>query len=253
MQWPATSSQSASIMQLMTSKGMSLRVPASCRPGNERKATRGFSDSVEEYVEGIYRLQTEVDLVSTGEVAAYMCVSAGSATTMIKKLAEMGLAFHEPYQGIRLSPSGERLAKRLTRAHRVLEVYLSKTLDLPWTEVHELACKLEHYVTDDLVAHIESKMGNPKTCPHGSPIDPDEVDGTFRLKDAVRGAGLRVTKVTDERSEFLGHLETIGLVPGAEFEIESDSQIDSLLHLKVGAEVVTVGPEVCRHVWVVIV
>jgi DtxR family transcriptional regulator, Mn-dependent transcriptional regulator len=238
-------------MQPMTPKGTSLRVPSTCRPGNERKATRGFSDSVEEYVEGIYRLQTEADLVSTGEVAAYMCVSAGSSTTMIKKLAEMGLAFHEPYQGIRLSPSGERLAKRLIRAHRLLEVFLMRTLDLSWAEVHELACKLEHYVTDDLVDRIDEKMGSPRVCPHGSPIDMDIPDGSFRLNEAMSGAKLKVVKVTDERVEFLHHLEAIGLTLGAEFEIESDSPIDSLLHLRMGNESVTVGPEVCRHVWVV--
>ena len=234
----------------MASKGMNLRVPASCRPGNERKATRGFSDSVEEYVEGIYRLQTEVDLVSTGEVAEYMCVSAGSATTMIKKLDEMGLAFHEPYQGIRLSPSGERLAKRLTRAHRVLEVYLAKTLDLPWTEVHDLACKLEHYVTDELIAHIERKMGMPERCPHGSPIDPDANENCFRLHSALSGSHLRMVKVTDESTEFLHHLESVGLIPGAEFDVESTSAIDSLLHLKIGDNSVTVGAEVSRQVWV---
>jgi DtxR family Mn-dependent transcriptional regulator len=237
-------------MQPMTPKGTSLRVPSTCRPGNERNATRGFSDSVEEYVEGIYRLQAEVDLVSTGEVAAYMSVSAGSSTTMIKKLAEMGLAYHEPYQGIRLSPSGERLAKRLIRAHRLLEVFLVKTLDLTWAEVHELACKLEHYVTDDLVDRIEEKMGNPLVCPHGSPIDPDKPEAGIRLKNAVSGAKLKVVKVTDERTEFLQHLESIGLTLGAEFEIESDSPIDSLLHLRIDGNQVTVGPEVCRHVWV---
>ena len=133
----------------------------------------------------------------------------------------------------------------------MVEVYLSKTLDLPWTEVHELACKLEHYVTDDLVAHIEEKMGMPATCPHGSPIDPDAVELSFRLQGAMSGSRLRMVKVTDERTEFLQHLDVIGLVPGAEFDVESDSPIDSLLHLRIGDQAVTVGSEVCRHVWVV--
>lgn len=229
---------------------MSLRVPAGCRPGSERKGQTGYTDSVEEYIEGIYRLQDEVELVSTGEVATYMGVSAGSATTMIKKLAELGLAYHEPYQGIRLSPSGERVAKRLIRAHRIIEAFLTKTLGLAWHEVHDVACKLEHYVGDDLIERMHEAAGRPAACPHGSPIDVDVPSGDFRLKDAEPGATVEVRRVTDERSEFLTYLASIGLVLGARAKVESTSPIDSLVNLDIGGRKAAVGPEVSRHVWV---
>ena len=108
----------------MASKDFSLRVPASCRPGEEHKTQRAFSESVEEYLDGIFRLQKEVDRVSTGEIATYMYVSAGSVTTMVKKMAELKLVEHTPYHGIRLTELGEKMAKQLTRAHRILEVFL---------------------------------------------------------------------------------------------------------------------------------
>jgi len=232
-------------------KEFSLRVPASCRPGDEHKTQRAFSESVEEYVEGILRLQKEVDRVSTGEIATYMCVSAGSATTMVKKLAELGLAEHTPYQGIRLTSHGEKVAKQLTRAHRILERFLVDTLELPWNDVHELACKLEHYISEDIINQIDKKLGHPATCPHGNPVDPDREDGSFRLESAAKGARLMVQKVTDERVEFLMHLEDIGLCPGVEFDAVGSTPIDSLIHLRVGERDVTVGKEVGRHVWVV--
>jgi DtxR family Mn-dependent transcriptional regulator len=234
----------------MSSREISLRVPASCRPGDQHQRERAFSESVEEYVEGIYRLQKEVDRVSTGEVATYMMVSAGSATSMVKKLAEMKLVEHLPYQGIRLTEFGEKVAKQLTRSHRILERFLVDVLELPWNDVHELACKLEHYISEDIIDRIDTKLGHPTTCPHGNPVDADAPDPSMRLQDAKAGR-LRVYRISDERVEFLQHLESLGLLPGREFEAVGSSQIDSLIHLKIADREATVGKEVARHLWVV--
>jgi DtxR family Mn-dependent transcriptional regulator len=234
----------------MPVKEFSLRVPASCRPGDEHKTQRAFSESVEEYVEGIFRLQTEVDRVSTGEIAVYMCVSAGSATSMVKKLAELGLVEHAPYQGIRLTEFGEKVAKQLTRAHRIIERFLVDHLELPWNDVHELACKLEHYISEDIVDRIDEKLGHPTTCPHGNFVNPDAHDPSVRLQDAKAGI-LRVFRISDERVEFLQHLEELGLKPGVVFEATGSSQIDSLIHLRIADRSVTVGKQVSRHLWVV--
>lgn len=234
----------------MSSREISLRVPASCRPGDQHQRERAFSESVEEYVEGIYRLQKEVDRVSTGEVATYMMVSAGSATSMVKKLAEMKLVEHLPYQGIRLTEFGGKVAKQLTRSHRILERFLVDVLELPWNDVHELACKLEHYISEDIIDRIDTKLGHPTTCPHGNPVDADAPDPSMRLQDAKAGR-LRVYRISDERVEFLQHLESLGLLPGREFEAVGSSQIDSLIHLKIEDREATVGKEVARHLWVV--
>lgn len=234
----------------MAGRPITLRVPASCRPGQEHQAKRAFSESVEEYVEGIYRLQKEVERVSTGEVATYMMVSAGSATSMIKKMAELELVEHTPYQGIRLTDFGTKVAKQLTRRHRILERFLVDTVGLPWNDVHELACKLEHHISEDIVNIIDAKLGHPKTCPHGNPVDDDRGDACFRLEAALAGQTLRVVKISDERIEFLKHLEEVGLLPGVPFEAVGSSTIDSLVHLRVAERAVTVGPEVARHVWV---
>lgn len=234
----------------MPAKDFTLRVPASCRPGDAHQRQRALSESVEEYVEGIFRLQREVDRVSTGEIATYMMVSAGSATAMVKRLAEMGLVEHLPYQGIRLTEFGEKVAKQLTRSHRILERFLVDVLELPWNDVHELACKLEHYLSEDIVDRIDAKLGHPTTCPHGNPVDADAPDPSVRLQDAKEGR-LRVYRISDERVEFLQHLESLGLLPGQEFHATGSSQIDSLIHLQIEDRAVTVGREVARHVWVV--
>jgi DtxR family Mn-dependent transcriptional regulator len=45
-----------------------------------------------------------------GQVAGAVGVTPGTATTMVKALAESGLAEYEPYSGVRLTASGEKLA-----------------------------------------------------------------------------------------------------------------------------------------------
>ena len=66
-------------------------------------------------------------------------------------------------------------------------------------DVHDLACKLEHYISMDVADRISHALGHPDTCPHGNPVDATFEDGSFRLGDAAVGDPLTVVKVTDER------------------------------------------------------
>ncbi len=229
---------------------MSLRVPASCRPGDMHKTERAYTEIVEEYVEGVYRLKEALGTVSTGDLAEYMCVSAGSVTSMLKKLKQQGLVEYEKYKGVTLTPMGEKLAKQLSRAHRILKRFLVDIVGLPWNDVHELACKLEHYISPDVIEQMYERLGRPEKCPHGTPIDTDVDDKSFRLMEANVGDCLKVVKVTNERYEFLRFLEEIGLLPEVEFEAVGATEFDGLIHLKIGGKPITVGREVSRHVWV---
>ncbi|MEJ5170833.1 MAG: metal-dependent transcriptional regulator [Fimbriimonadales bacterium] len=237
----------------MLRRHSTLRVPAACRPGNDKVVAtlRAETQSIEEYVEGIYRLHEDVDRVTTGEVAAYMSVSPGSATTMIKRLHELGYVTHQPYQGLTLTEKGRELARRLVRAHRVLENFLQQSLHLDWHEVHEIACRLEHHLSDEQIEMIWEKCGRPQTCPHGNPVDVDQAVGDIPLAEAEPGSELRVSRITDERPEFLQHLRSIGLTPGTAWRLTTKGSVDSIFHLERDGEKLSVGPEVAYHVWVV--
>ena len=120
----------------MAVKEFNIRVPATCRPKGARDHDKSqLTESIEEYVEGIWRLQREVHTVGTGEIAQYMNVAPASVTTMLKKMSEMGLVEHTPYQGVRCTEKGEALAVDLLRKHRLLERLLVDFLGLPWDDV----------------------------------------------------------------------------------------------------------------------
>lgn len=225
-----------------------LRVPEVCRPGAMRADQ--VNETIQEYVEGIYRLQQEVGRVATNEVAHYMGVSPASASIMLKRLAEMNLVEHTPYRGIILTEEGERLAHELLRIHRLSERLLTDIIGLPWNDVHDFACKLEHYITREIADKIAAALGHPTTCPHGNPIDPTVDDGSFRLANAPEGQDLLVIKITDERREFLQYIEELELVPGAQVEVLGRTPVDGLLQINVDGRQHTVGPEVAQYVWV---
>jgi DtxR family Mn-dependent transcriptional regulator len=103
-------------------------------------------------------------------VATRLGVAPATATTMLRKLAELGLAEYVPYKGVELSPAGERVALEVIRHHRLIEAFLAETLGMPPDRVHAEAEVLEHYISEDLEKLIAAKLGEPSHDPHGNPI-----------------------------------------------------------------------------------
>src|SRR6188472_36668 len=140
------------------------------------------SSTVENYLKAIYLGQSglprEERLVPMGHVAAALGVTPGTATTMIKALAESGLAEYEPYSGVRLTSAGERIAALVLRRHRLVELFLVQVLGMRWDEVHDDAEQLEHVVSERLIERIDEMLGRPTHDPHGDPIPTPE--GTLR-------------------------------------------------------------------------
>src|ERR1043166_730975 len=105
-----------------------------------------------------------------GQVAATLGVAPGTATTMVKALAESGLARYEPYRGVRLTAAGAKLAALVPRRHRLVELFLVKVMGMSWAEVHDEAEQLEHVVSDRLIERMDEMLGRPTHDPHGAPI-----------------------------------------------------------------------------------
>jgi DtxR family Mn-dependent transcriptional regulator len=89
---------------------------------------------------------------------------------MVKKLAALNLLEHEPYRGVSLTESGERVAIEVIRHHRLLELYLAETLGLDVADVHDEADRLEHVLSEELEQRIDRALGFPTHDPHGDPI-----------------------------------------------------------------------------------
>jgi DtxR family Mn-dependent transcriptional regulator len=129
-----------------------------------------LSESIQDYLKSVYKLQSTDGRVSIGALAKDQSVSPASASAMVKKLTALELLEHEKYRGARLTPSGERVALEVIRHHRLLELYLAETLGLHVDDVHDEADRLEHVISEELEARIDKALGFPTHDPHGDPI-----------------------------------------------------------------------------------
>ncbi len=129
------------------------------------------SAAIQDYAKAVYVLGHERDgLVPTGEVATRLGVTPATATAMLQRLAELGLADYVPYKGVSLTPAGEKVAIEMVRHHRLIEAFLAEALGMPRDQVHAEAEVLEHYISEDLEELIAAKLGEPSHDPHGNPI-----------------------------------------------------------------------------------
>jgi DtxR family Mn-dependent transcriptional regulator len=133
-------------------------------------AKPALTDAIQDYLREIYKLAAESGAVSVTALAKRQTVSPASASAMVKKLAALGLAEHEPYRGVTLTPAGEKVALEVIRHHRLLELYLAETLGLDVDDVHDEAERLEHVISEELEAKIDRALGYPTHDPHGDPI-----------------------------------------------------------------------------------
>jgi DtxR family transcriptional regulator, Mn-dependent transcriptional regulator len=209
---------------------------------------------IQDYVKAIYELHREEGRVTTTALARRMDVAAPSATSMIKRLADLGLARHEPYQGVALEPAGERIALEMIRHHRLAERFLSEVLGVPWDEVHEEAERWEHVLSEDVENRIDEVLGFPTSDPHGSPIPAR--DGSIVRLDSVPLAELepgqsgRVAEVSDRDGEVLRYLARIGLVPEAQVQVEDVEPFEGPLTLRIGGRRQVLARELARELLV---
>jgi DtxR family Mn-dependent transcriptional regulator len=171
-----------------------------------------------------------------GQLSAALGVVPGTATAMVKTLAEAGLALYEPYAGVRLTPAGEKLAAAVLRRHRLVELFLVQVMGMNWDEVHDEAERLEHAVSDRLIERIDAMLGHPAVDPHGDPI-PDS-DGVIHapelatLLTCATNQPLRVSRVVDQDAAFLRFIESHHLKPGQTIEVEARDEVSDSVRLK---------------------
>jgi DtxR family transcriptional regulator, Mn-dependent transcriptional regulator len=129
-----------------------------------------LTDAIQDYLKELYKLQEDGGRVSVTALARQQRVSTASASAMVKKLAALELVEHAPYRGVRLTRAGERVAIEVIRHHRLLELYLARTLGVHVDDVHDEADRLEHVLSEELEARIDKALGFPTHDPHGDPI-----------------------------------------------------------------------------------
>lgn len=210
------------------------------------------SQAVQDYLKAIYELQHQEGKVATTSLAKQLHVTAASVTGMIKKLAKLKLVTYQPYQGVKLTRSGEKIALEVIRHHRLVERYLSEALGVPWDQVDAEADIWEHVLSDDIETRIDEILGHPTTDPHGSPIPSVEgrlpPSSNILLSELAAGEKAVVAEVSDDDPEMLRYFGDLGLYPDVELVVTEVAPFDGPLTILIEDQEFTLGREAARQI-----
>ncbi|MEY4611912.1 MAG: hypothetical protein RL246_2231 [Bacteroidota bacterium] len=210
----------------------------------------------ENYLKIIYRLSENTDQgVSTNAVAELAQTKAASVTDMLQKLAEKGWVIYQKYQGVRLTPSGQKIALSIIRKHRLWEVFLVEKLGYNWDEVHEIAEQLEHIESESLIQKLDEFLGFPDRDPHGDPIptrDGKMADQIYQpLSEIKEKMDCVLMGVAKDAAVFLQLLTKLDLNLGAKITILEINSFDRSLQIQVNsAAPIFVSHEVAKNILV---
>jgi len=206
------------------------------------------SETVEMYLQTVYRLRENEGVARTSAIAQSLGISMGAVTNTLASLERQGLVRRKAYRGVELTASGEAIALRVLRKHRLAERLLTEVLGMKWSEVHEVACRLEHAITDNVVEALERLLKNPRTCPHGNPI-PDAT-GKFRQANAEPLTMLKpaqeavLVSIASETGALLRYLASLRLIPGVRLEVEEKAPFNGPVMVKVRGSRYALGQQV---------
>jgi DtxR family Mn-dependent transcriptional regulator len=162
--------------------------------------------AVENYLKHVLLLAQGDELVSMGDLAGALAVVPGTATTMVKALADEGLVEHQPRQGVRLTAEGRRVALNVLRKHRLVETFL------------------------------DALLGHPQTDPHGDPIPSRQgklnAQVYATLATCVPERPMRIVRITDQSADFLQFAEQQGLQPGTALRVTDRNLNAGLVSLR---------------------
>ncbi len=214
-----------------------------------------LSPPMEDYLKTIYLLRERQSAsVSTTAIAAALHVTPASVTGMVKKLAELKLVRHTPYQGVELTKSGEKIALEVVRHHRLLELFLMEALGYSWDEVHAEADVLEHVISESFEQRMADWLGNPDVDPHGAPIPHKDGSVTAVQERALltlqAGESAQITHISDANSEMLRYAASLGLTPLTRLTLVDSEPFGGSLRVKIGKTEKSIGRELAAQIYV---
>ena len=208
----------------------------------------------EDYLKTIYLLQEDESPVRTTAIARKLSVEPASVTGVIKRLAELEYLHHEPYKGVILTEDGRRVALKVIRRHRLIELYLIEALNYSWDEVHDEAERLEHAVSDIFIERISAALGYPEIDPHGAPIPTAEGMVAPRAEQQLSSltVGQRgiISQVNDQDPELLRELAEMGIRPGIQVLVAEIQAIDGPIDIQIDDQSHTITLQAAKDVFV---
>lgn len=161
-------------------------------------------------------------LASLESLAGALRMSAPATLRLATRMEQAGWV-RSKSEGIALTPTGERRALQIVRAHRLWERHLSDDANMPMARLHQAAENAEHTLTRDQVERLDAHLGHPQHDPHGDPIP--SADGRLASIDAVSltdwsvGEPALIAHIEDEPDPVFQQVLAAGLRPAQVIQV----------------------------------
>lgn len=228
------------------------------RSGLEQANTRlrPLSEVIAHYLEAIYYIRAEGEVVRSARLADWLGVSRPTVTAALRRMSRDGMVRLTPRKDIELTARGDAQAAAVVRRHRIVERWLTDALGLDWVTADTEAERLEHAVSDVVADKLHRALGKPQTCPHGNPIPGYAAMRTAELRLSALRAGeagtiTRISEVAQrEAPPLLQYLHDRGLTPGTRVVVDEVDAIGQTMRLR-AARTLTLSTETASKLSVV--
>jgi DtxR family transcriptional regulator, Mn-dependent transcriptional regulator len=220
------------------------------------KTEESLSATVEEYLETVYNMSAEDEVVIGARLAEKFRVSAPTVTEMLKRLVRDGYITMDSKRVVTLTEAGYSAAEAVLRRHRLTERFLVDMLGMQWHQVHEEAHR------------VVASLHHPTTCPHGNPIPGLVPSARTYLKDqgaqrlSTIGVGqqatiLCISEVVEDEEALILHLHEKGLTPETRLtvlinDVPDETEEEENFCLRVDGRAVRISEAVAAKIWVTV-
>ncbi|MGA0242562.1 MAG: metal-dependent transcriptional regulator [Candidatus Marinamargulisbacteria bacterium] len=213
---------------------------------------------IQDYIKTMTHIQLNRGnpIIKLNDVAKKLSVSPAAVSDMVKKLVREGLIINPSYQGVELTPEGYQMGVRLIRHHRLWEVFLHQTLQVPWDEVHDEAEHLEHAASDALMNRMDAYLNYPTVDPHGNPIPTITGEVAFNrteipLSKATIGSIYSVTRFESLDPSYLNYLSQQSFSVGETINVMQRFSFDNSLVVNINTQDIQLSHAIAQRIFIV--
>lgn len=226
-----------------------------------------LTSSLEDYLETIYLIISEKEVVRPKDIAKRLNVSNASVTGALKTLSDKGMINYAPYDAITLTNEGRMAAMDVLRRHELLHDFFTNVLGVSKEEADKAACAMEHGISPEVLDKLAKFAEFIEICPRGGiewahgrinhcdkaiSLDvckncitsvSDKVHENYsrqleegrivkKLNDVCPGERCRVVKITSKGNLFK-RITEMGLTTGTVIEVERVAPLGDPVEMKV--------------------
>jgi len=204
------------------------------------EAKINLSESMEDYLEAIFNLIRENGSARVTDIANQLEIAASSVNQGLKKLNQEGLVTQEKYGPIKLTEAGLETAEEIRCKHKILYLFLNKTLGVSKKNADLDACSIEHALSEEsfskLVNYlIKNNYLEEQNCAFKLKVEKEEAKmaaAQIMLDKINIGSKAEVVKIKS-KGRLKRKLMDMGLNRGARVEVKGKAPMGDPIEIKV--------------------